>query len=103
KSKLGYLITYLSLLQVQTIIFGEDLHKRLPVVGGDCPNVLRKRHHSIRCQLVDLHLELRQHLHYEPMRREAKTSSEKGLKNYKFALWLGDFFRTWGPPDTVTK
>jgi len=52
---------------------------------------------------MDFHLELPQHLHHKLMRREAKTSSEKGLKNYQFTLWLGDLFRTWGSPDTVTK
>jgi hypothetical protein len=71
---------------VQAIIFGEDLHRRLPAVGGDCLDVLRKRHHRVQRQLVDLHLEPSQHLHYEPMRREAKTGSEKGLKNYQLAL-----------------
>jgi hypothetical protein len=37
------------------------------------------------------------------MCREAKTSSEKGLKNYQLTLRLGDLFCTQGLPDTVTK
>jgi hypothetical protein len=88
---------------MQTIIFGEDLHRRLPTVGRKCPDVLHKRHHRVRRQLVDLHLKPSQHLHHESMRREAKTDSEKGLKNYQLALRLGDLFCTRGLPDTLPK
>jgi hypothetical protein len=77
RSKLGYLIPYLPLLPMQSIIFGEDLHRRLPAVGRNCPDVLRKCHHCVRRQLVDLHLKPSQHLHHESMRREAKTGSKK--------------------------
>jgi hypothetical protein len=32
RSKLGYLISYFSLLSVQTIVLSEDFHRRLPAV-----------------------------------------------------------------------
>jgi hypothetical protein len=65
--------------------------------------VLRKRHHCIWCQLMNLYLELPQNLYYKPMRREAKISSEKGFKNNQFPLRLMDFFCPWSLFDTVPK
>jgi hypothetical protein len=88
---------------MQAIILGKDLHRRLPAVGGNCPDILRKSHHYVRCQLVDLDLKSSQHLHHEPMCWEAKSGSKKGLKNYQLTFRLGDFLHTRGPPDTVTK
>jgi hypothetical protein len=52
---------------------------------------------------MNLYLELPQNLYYKPMRREAKTSSEKGFKNNQFPLRLRDFFCPWSLFDTVPK
>jgi hypothetical protein len=88
---------------MQAIILAEDLHRRLPAIIGKCLDILCKRHHYVRRQLVDLDLKSSQHLHHEPMCWEAKTGSKKGLKNYQLAFRPGDLLRTRGPPDTITK
>jgi hypothetical protein len=74
---------------MQAIIFGEDLHRRLLAVRSNCLDKLRKRHHCVRRQLVDLHLKPSQHLHHESMCREAKTASKKGLKTINSPLGSG--------------
>jgi hypothetical protein len=76
RSKLCNLISYFLILPVQTIILGEDFHKRLTVVRRNRPNILRQGNHDIRCQLVELHDKPPQNLHYEMMRREAKAGKE---------------------------
>jgi hypothetical protein len=88
---------------MQAIILGEDLHRRLPAVGSNRPNILRQRNHSVRRQLVDLHFEPSQHLRHEVMCREAKAGDKKGLKNNQLAFRLGDLLCTRNPPDAVTK
>jgi hypothetical protein len=70
---------------MQTIILGEDLHRRLPAVRSNRPNILRQRNHGVRRQLVNLHFEPLQHLRHEAMCWEAKTGDEKGLKNHHFS------------------
>jgi hypothetical protein len=62
---------------MQAIFFGEDLHRRLPAVGSNCPDILRQHNHDIRRQLVDLHFEPSQHLCHESMCREVKTGDKK--------------------------
>jgi hypothetical protein len=57
RSKLCNLISYFPFLPVQAIILGEDLHRRLPAVRSNRPNILRQRNHDVRRQLVDLHFE----------------------------------------------
>jgi hypothetical protein len=66
---------------VQTIVLGEDFHRRLTAVRRNRSNILRQGNHGVRCQLVDLHAESPQNLHYKTMRREAKAGKEKSLEH----------------------
>ena len=92
-----------SFLPVQAIVLGEDLHRRLPAVRSNRPNIFCQRNHGVRRQLVDLHFEPPQNLHHETMRRETKAGNEKCLKDNQFALRLRDLLSARNPPDTVTK
>jgi hypothetical protein len=103
QSKLCNLISYFPFLPVQAIVLGEDLHRRLPFVRSNCPNILRQRNHGVRRQLVDLHFEPPQNLRHEAMRRETKAGNQKCLKHNQFALRLRDLLSAWNPPDTITK
>jgi hypothetical protein len=69
RSKLCNLISYFPLLPVQTIVIGEDLHRRLTAVRSHRPDILRQGNHGVRCQLVDLDVEPLQDLRHETMRR----------------------------------
>jgi hypothetical protein len=86
---LCYLISYFPFLPMQAIILGKDLHRRLPAVGSNRPNILRQRNHDVRRQLVDQHFEPSQHLRHEAMCREAKTGNKKGLKTTNSPLGSG--------------
>jgi hypothetical protein len=61
---------------MQTVMFGEDLHIRLPTIRGHRPDILRQGHHGIRSQLVDLDLKSLQDLRHKAMCRLAKASGE---------------------------
>jgi hypothetical protein len=54
------LMSNFSLLPVQTVLLGEDLHRRLTAIRRRCPDILRQRHHGVRCQLMNLDFELLQ-------------------------------------------
>jgi hypothetical protein len=88
---------------MQAIILSEDLHRWLPVVRSNRPNILRERNHGVRRQLVNLHFEPLQHLHHEAMCWEAKAGDEKGLENNQLAFRIGDLLCIRHPPDVVTK
>jgi hypothetical protein len=88
---------------MQAIILGEDLHRQLPVVRSNRPNILRQRNHDVRRQLVNLHFEPSQHLRHEAMRRKVKAGDKKCLKNNQLAFRLENLLYTRNPPDTVTK
>jgi hypothetical protein len=45
------------LLPMQTVMFGEDLHRRLTTIRSSRLDILRQGHHGIRRQLVDQDLE----------------------------------------------
>jgi hypothetical protein len=79
-----------SFLLVQTVLLGEDFHRRLTAIRSRCPDVLHQRHHGVRCQLVNLDFELLQNLRHKTMCRQTKASDEKCLKNNQFALGLGN-------------
>jgi hypothetical protein len=85
-------------LPMQTVMFGEDLHRRLTTIRGHCLDILRQGHHDIRSQLVDLDLKSLQDLRHKAMCRQTKASGEKRLKNDQFALGLGNLLR---PRDTT--
>jgi hypothetical protein len=74
---------------MQAIILGEDLHRRLPAVGSNRPDILRQRNHGVRRQLVDLHFEPSQHLRHEAMCREAKAGDKKASKTTNSPSGLG--------------
>jgi hypothetical protein len=52
---------------------------------------------------VNLYFESPKNLDHKPMRQQAKTSSEKSLKNNQFTLWLRDIFSPWSPPGAIPK
>ena len=80
-----------SLLLVQTILLGKDLHRRLTAIRRRCPDILRQRHHVVWCQLMNLDFELLQNLRHKMMHGQTKAGDEKCLKNNQFALGLGTF------------
>jgi hypothetical protein len=88
---------------MQTIILGEVLHRRLPAVRSNRPNVRCQCNHDVRRQLMNLHFEPSQHLRHEAMRQKAKASDKKCLKNNQLAFRLGNLLCTQNPPDAVTK
>jgi hypothetical protein len=75
--KLRNQTTYLFLLQMQAIILGEDLSRRLSTIRRHHPNIFLQCHNSVRRQLMKLNFELLQNFHYESMRRQTKVSSKK--------------------------
>jgi hypothetical protein len=103
RSKLCNLISYFPFLPMQAIILGEDIHRRLPAVRSNRPNILRQRNHGVRRQLVNLHFEPSQHLRHEAMRRKAKAGDKERLKDNQLAFRLGNLLYTRNPPDAVTK
>jgi hypothetical protein len=66
---------------MQTVMFGEDLHRRLTAIRSRRPYILRQGHHSVKCQLVDLDLKSLQDLRHKAMCRQAEASGEKRLKH----------------------
>jgi hypothetical protein len=69
-----------SLLLVETVLLGEDLHRRLTAIRRRCPDILRQRHHGVRCQLMNLDFELLLNLRHKTMRRQAKADDENASK-----------------------
>jgi hypothetical protein len=90
-------------LPMQTVMFGEDLHKRLTTIRGHCSDILRQGHHDIRSQLVDLDLKSLQDLRHKAMCRQTKASGEKRLKNDQLALRLGNLLRPRDTPHSAAK
>jgi hypothetical protein len=80
RSELRNLMSNLPLLPVQIVLLGEDFHRRLTAIRRRCPYILRQRHHSVRCQLMNLDFELLQNLRHKTMRRQTKAGDEKCLK-----------------------
>jgi hypothetical protein len=74
---------------MQTVMFGEDLHRQLATIRSRRPDILRQGHHGIRRQLVDLDLKPLQDLRHKAMCRHTKASGEKCLKHDQLALGLG--------------
>jgi hypothetical protein len=89
RSELRNFVTNPSLLPVQTIVLGEDLHRRLTAIRRCCLDILRQRHHGVRCQLMNLDPKLLQHLRHETMRRQTKSGNKKCLKHNQFTLGSG--------------
>jgi hypothetical protein len=83
---------------MKTVMFGEDLYRRLTAIRSRRPDKLRQGHHGVRCQLVDLDLKSLQDLRKKAMCRQAKASGEKCLKHNQLALELGNLLR---PRDTL--
>ena len=69
-----------SLLPVQTVLLGEDFHRRLTAIRSRCPDVLRQSHHGVRCQLVNLDFEFLQNLRHKTMSRQTKAGGENASK-----------------------
>jgi hypothetical protein len=69
-----------SLLPVQTVLLGEDFHRRLTAIRSRCPDVLCQSHHGVRCQLVNLDFEFLQNLRHKTMSRQTKASGENASK-----------------------
>jgi hypothetical protein len=91
------------LLPIQTVMFGEDLHRRLTTIRSRRPDILRQGHHGIRRQLVDLDLESLQDLHHKSMCRQTKASGDKRLKHDQLAFWLGNLLRPRDTPHSAAK
>jgi hypothetical protein len=103
RSELRNLMSNFSLLPVQTIFLGEDLHRRLTAIRRRCPDILRQRHHDVRCQLMNLDFELLQKLRHKTMRGQTKAGDEKCLKNNQFALGLGNLLCPRDVPNPAAK
>jgi hypothetical protein len=65
---------------MQTVMFGEDLHRRPTTIRGRRPDILCQGHHGIRSQLVDLDLKPLQDHRHKAMCRQTKAGGEKRLK-----------------------
>jgi hypothetical protein len=89
-SKLSNLISDHPFLPVQAIVLREDFDRWLSAVRSRRPDIFRQSHHGIRSQLVDLDVKSAQDFSHKSVRRQAKTSGEKRLKNNQLAFWLGD-------------
>jgi hypothetical protein len=59
---------------MQTVMFSEDLHRRLTTIRGRRPDILLQGHHGIRSQLMDLDLKSLQDLRHKAMCRQTKAS-----------------------------
>jgi hypothetical protein len=58
RSKLCNLMSNFPFLPIQTIMLCEDFDRGLPAVRSRRPDILCQGHHDIRCQLVDLDLQI---------------------------------------------
>jgi hypothetical protein len=61
-------------------LLGEDFHRRLTAIRRRCPDILRQRHHGVRCQLMNLDFELLQNFRHKTMRRQTKAGDENASK-----------------------
>jgi hypothetical protein len=103
RSKLCNLMSNFPFLPMQTVMFREDLHRRLTTIRSRRPDKLRQGHHDIRRQLVDLDLKSLQDLHHKSMCRKTKASGEKCLKHDQLTLGHGNILRPWDMPHSAAK
>jgi hypothetical protein len=95
--KLSNFVSNHPLLPVQTIILRKDFNRWLSAVRSRRPDILRKSHHGIGCQLMYLNVKPAQDFANKSVRRQAETGGEERLEHNQLALRLGDFLR---PRDT---
>ena len=88
---------------MQTIILRKNFNRRLSAVRSRRPDILRQRHHGIRCQLMYLNVESTQDFANKPVRRQAETGGEERLENDQLTLRLGDFLRPRSTSDSAAK
>jgi hypothetical protein len=88
---------------MQTVMLGEDLHRRLTTIRSRHPDILHQGHHDIRRQLVDLDLESLQDLRHKSMCKQTKASGEKCLKHDQLTLGLRNLLSARDTPYSAAK
>jgi hypothetical protein len=74
----------LLILVVQLVVPSKDICSRMAPTRSNSPDKLTDMEDSIQCQLMQLHLELKQDVHKNHMWGHAKPSSKEILKHDSF-------------------